>query len=34
LFLYFPILTLVGFFTGCAVGTLADSLSRRLSRFV
>jgi heptaprenyl diphosphate synthase len=34
LFLYFPILTLAGFFTGYAVGTLAEALRRRLLRFV
>ncbi len=34
LFFYFPILMCVGFFTGYAVGVLADNLGRRLRRFV
>ena len=33
LFVYFPILMLAGFFTGYAVGALADNLWRRLRRF-
>lgn len=33
IFLYFPVLMLIGFFTGYAVGSLADLMRQKLERF-